>query len=172
MLEKDRFTGTQLNYLEVCRRKLWLFSHGIEMERENEAVQIGKAIGAASYDREKKEINLDNQVVLDWAETQVGDDGVLTIHEVKKSRAVSRAHRLQMLFYLRFLQNKGVAARGVIDYPEIKQRETIELTPGAEIELENALGQVKAIVESESAPPRLDKLSFCAKCAYFDLCYV
>jgi CRISPR-associated exonuclease Cas4 len=172
MLEKDRFTGTQLNYLEVCHRKLWLFSHGIEMERENEAVQIGKSIGAASYDREKKEINLDNQVVLDWAETQVDADGVLTIHEVKKSKAVRAAHRLQMLFYLRFLKGKGVAARGVIDYPEIKAREAVELTPGAEIELETALQSVKAIVQSEVAPPRLDKPSFCSKCAYFDLCYV
>ncbi len=172
MLEQDRFTGTQLNYLEVCHRKLWLFSHGIEMERENEAVQIGKSIGAASYDREKKEINLDNQIVLDWAETRVGDDGLLTIHEVKKSKAVRAAHRLQMLFYLRFLKNKGVAARGIIDYPEIKARETIELTPGAEIELQGALEEVKAIVESPGAPARLDKLSFCSKCAYFDLCYV
>ena len=171
MLEKDRFTGTQLNYLEVCHRKLWLFSHGIEMERENEAVQLGKSIGAASYGREHKEINLDNQVVLDWAESKVGDDGVLTIHEIKKSRAVKAAHRLQMLFYLHFLWKKGVKARGIIDYPEIKARESIELDAGAALELDAALFQVKAIVESEVAPPRLDKLSFCSRCAYFDLCY-
>lgn len=63
---KDHFTGTQLNYLVVCHRKLWLFSNGIEMERESEAVQIGKLIGEEAYGREKKEINLDNQVVLDW----------------------------------------------------------------------------------------------------------
>lgn len=170
MLE-DKFTGTQLNYLVVCRRKLWLFSNGIEMERENENVQLGKRIGQESYGREKKEINLDNQIVLDWAETRVGDDGVLTIHEVKKSKAVNAAHRLQMLFYLDFLRARGVAARGVIDYPELKQRETIELDEAAEAELQAALQQVKAIVGSEEAPPRLDNLRFCSRCAYFDLCY-
>ena len=172
MLEKDKFTGTQLNYLEVCHRKLWLFSHGIEMERENENVQIGKQIGAQTYNREKKEIALNDQIVLDWAENVVGDDGVLTIHEVKKSKAVRAAHRLQMLFYLRFLREHGVAARGVIDYPETKQRENIELSPAAELEMDAALGQVKAIVNAAEAPPKLDDLRFCSKCAYFDLCYV
>ena len=172
MLEKDRFTGTQLNYLEVCHRKLWLFSHGIEMERENEAVQIGKQIGASSYGREKKEIALGDQIVLDWAETKTDAEGVLTIHEVKKSKAVRAAHRLQMLFYLRFLREHGVEARGIIDYPEIKQRESVELSPAAETELDGAIAQVKAIVGAAGAPARLDKISFCSKCAYFDLCYV
>lgn len=170
MLEK-KLTGTHLNYLVVCHRKLWLYANGIEMERENENVQIGKQIGAAAFGREKKEINLDNQIVLDWAEAKVGDDGVLTIHEIKKSRAVSEAHRLQMLFYLDFLRAKGVEARGVIDYPEIKQRESIELDASGEAKLQAALLQVRTIIESEGAPPRLDKISFCSKCAYFDLCY-
>ena len=142
------------------------------MERESEAVQIGKQIGAQSYGRQKKEIGLNNQIVLDWAENQPDENGVLTIHEVKKSKAVWAAHRLQMLFYLRFLREHGVAARGVIDYPEIKQRETVELTPDADAELDQALGQVKAIIESQTPPARLDKPSFCSKCAYFDLCYV
>ena len=39
-MSSPTFTGTQVNYYAVCKRKLWLFSHDIEMEREN--VQIGK----------------------------------------------------------------------------------------------------------------------------------
>lgn len=167
----QKLTGTHLNYLVVCHRKLWLYANGIQMERENENVQIGKQIGEAAFGREKKEINLDNQIVIDWAEAAVGDDGVLTIHEIKKSRAVSQAHRLQMLFYLDFLRAKGVAARGVIDYPEIKQRETIELDAASEALLQSALLQVREIIDSPDAPPRLDKIAFCSKCAYFDLCY-
>ncbi len=97
---------------------------------------------------------------------------MLTVHEVKKSKAVSRAHRLQMLFYLHVLRGKGVEARGVLDYLELKQRETIELDAGAQCELDEALQQAGAIIESETVPPRLDKISFCSKCAYFDLCYV
>ena len=176
MLETQRLTGTQLNYLLVCHRKLWLFSHGIQMERENEDVQIGKQIGAQAYGREDKEINLENTAVLDWVEHKPSDDGVLTVHEIKKSRAMSEAHRLQMLFYLDFLKSKGVEARGLIDYPEIKQREQVELDAPGQALLAQARLDAAAIIGSEAVPPRLDeinpkKIAFCQKCAYYEFCY-
>ncbi len=176
MLETPRLTGTQLNYLLVCHRKLWLFSHGIQMERENEDVQIGKQIGAQAYGRHEKEINLEDTAVLDWVEHQSGADGVVTVHEIKKSKAMSEAHRLQMLFYLDFLRSKGVVARGLIDYPEIKARESVELDAAGEALLVQARLDVTRIVAADNVPPRLDaispkKVAFCLKCAYCDFCY-
>ncbi len=176
MTEIPNLTGTHLNYWLVCHRKLWLFSHGIQMERENEDVQIGKQIGADAYGRQEKEINLDNTAVLDWVEHKPGDDGVLTVHEIKKSKAMNEAHRLQMLFYLDFLRSKGVAARGLIDYPEIKQREKVELDGAGEALLDAAKLDAARIIGSDEVPPRLDEISpkkvaFCLKCAYFDFCY-
>jgi CRISPR-associated exonuclease Cas4 len=128
------FTGTQVNYYAVCKRKLWLFSHDIEMERESEAVQIGRLIDQETYKREQKEIALDERVVLDWIELKDNPDGSKTVHEVKKSKSVEAAHRLQMLYYLFYLKSKGVASRGEIDYPLLKKTEQIELTPQAERE--------------------------------------
>ena len=176
MTEIPNLTGTHLNYWLVCHRKLWLFSHGIQMERENEDVQIGKQIGAEAYGRQDKEINLDNTAVLDWVEHKPGDDGVLTVHEIKKSKAMNEAHRLQMLFYLDFLRSKGVAARGLIDYPEIKQRELVELDGAGEALLDAAKLDASRIIGGDEVPPRLDEISpkkvaFCLKCAYFDFCY-
>src|SRR5215210_1291667 len=89
------FTGTQVNYYAVCKRKLWLFSHDVEMERESENVQLGKLVGEESYRREQKEIALDERVLLDWIELKDNADGTKTVHEVKKSKAVEAAHRLQ-----------------------------------------------------------------------------
>lgn len=41
MIENELlFTGVQVNYYFVCKRKLWLFSHNIGMEKESEAVKI------------------------------------------------------------------------------------------------------------------------------------
>src|SRR4028119_2330924 len=94
-----QFTGTQVNYYAICHRKLWLFSHGVQMERENENVQIGKLIGDNSYKREQKEIAIDDRIVIDWMETKVNPDGSLTLHETKKSKAFDAAHRLQVLYY-------------------------------------------------------------------------
>ena len=176
MLESPNLTGTHLNYLLICARKLWLFSHGIQMERENEDVQIGKQIGADAYGRENKEVNLQNVAVLDWVEHKTGDDGIVTVHEIKKSKAMNQAHRLQMLFYLDYLKEKGVEARGIIDYPEIKARESVELdAQGAQLLAQARLDAV-LVIQSEVVPSRLDEISpkkvaFCLKCAYYDFCY-
>lgn len=171
MSDLPTFTGTQVNYYAVCKRKLWLFSHDIEMERENESVQLGRLVGQESYKREQKEIALDERVVFDWMELKEGDDGNKIVHEVKKSRAVEAAHRLQMLYYLLYLKSKGVAARGQIDYPLLKKTEQVELTPEAESELRGVLDDLRRIVESPAAPPRLPNKRFCEKCAYFELCW-
>ena len=41
-------TGVMVYYHEVCRRKLWYFYHGIQMEQENENVRIGKVLDEES----------------------------------------------------------------------------------------------------------------------------
>ncbi len=98
-------------------------------------------------------------------------DGTRTVHEVKKSRAVATAHRLQMLHYLSILKEKGIAARGQIDYPLLKRNEQIELTPQSEAELQSVLNEIEQIVSSEAVPPRLPNKRFCEQCAYFELCW-
>jgi CRISPR-associated exonuclease Cas4 len=47
--DTPRLTGTQLNYLFICTRKLWLFSHHIEMERESNLVALGQLMHAESF---------------------------------------------------------------------------------------------------------------------------
>jgi CRISPR-associated exonuclease Cas4 len=165
------FTGTQVKYYQFCKRRLWLFSHGVEMERENEDVQTGTLIGEQTYKREQKEIAIDDRIVIDWAEHKVNPDGSLTLHEVKKSRSFDAAHRLQMLYYLFYLKCKGVVARGQIDYPLLKKIEIVELTPQSEAELKEVLADIERIVESNETPPRLTNKRLCEKCSYFELCW-
>ncbi len=38
------FTGTEVGYYFICKRKLWWFHHGVQVEHENERVQIGKIV--------------------------------------------------------------------------------------------------------------------------------
>lgn len=42
-------TGTYFNYYQLCYRKLWLFSNGINMERTSDTVYDGKLIHEGSY---------------------------------------------------------------------------------------------------------------------------
>ena len=98
-----KFSGTQVNYYFHCHRQLWLFSHHITCEQNSDVVYMGKLIHESTFEREKKEIEIDN-LKIDFLDVK---DGI--IHEVKKSDSFEEAHQWQVLFYLYFLKQKGVA---------------------------------------------------------------
>lgn len=171
MKNSPKFTGTQLNYYQFCHRQLWLFSRGVAMEHENEDVQIGKMVGGSSYARKQKEIAIDDRIVLDWVDSYISANETLVIHETKKSDSFREVHRLQVLYYLYYLKQKGVAARGEISYPLLRKRETVELTEEDEVYIEKVLLEIESITSNPQAPPRLEKKQICRRCAYFELCY-
>lgn len=171
MSSLPQLTGQQIKYYAFCHRRLWLLSHDIAMEKENEDVKMGSLVDEKSYKREQKQVNIDNRIVIDWVDSSVDENGVLTIHETKKSKSFDEAHRLQVLYYLYYLKQKGVTARGEIDYPLLKRREEVELKPADEVYIEKVLLEIEQIVTSPEAPPRLEKKRVCEKCAYFELCY-
>lgn len=53
-------TGEMIYYYYVCDRKLWYFSHQLDMEHTSDLVRIGKLIDEESYNREKKHIMVDD----------------------------------------------------------------------------------------------------------------
>jgi len=158
-------TGTQVNYYFVCHRKLWLFSRGIQMEHESDTVFQGKLVGEESYDRRRKEIDIAGTIVLDGFDASRG-----VIYEVKKSRAVEKAHTWQMKYYLYFLKQLGVSATGEMDYPLLKRREICILNSDDEVEMRVILKSIDTLVR-QSAIPGVKKKSFCRKCAYYEFCW-
>jgi CRISPR-associated exonuclease Cas4 len=76
-----RLTGTQLNYLLICPRKLWLFSHHIEMERESDAVALGQLLHEESFQRQKKELLIDDLIRIDFFDDEA-------VHDIKKGRSI------------------------------------------------------------------------------------
>ncbi len=157
-------TGIKVNYLYVCERKLWLFDRGIQMESKSDKVLMGKLIGESSYPREqKREMLIDNLINIDI----VGDDEV---REVKYSNRMHHADRIQLLYYLYYLKQLGIEKRGIINYPKMRKREEVVLTPEAEREVENALMRVQEILNLDK-PPQLQRKLYCSKCAYYEFCW-
>ncbi|MDD5092108.1 MAG: CRISPR-associated protein Cas4 [Candidatus Wallbacteria bacterium] len=157
-------TATEFNYFHICRRKLWLFSHDIEMEREFDNVEIGRLIHENSYQSEKKEILIDGLVKIDFMD---GD----TVHEVKKSDACEEAHTWQVLYYVYILRKKGVeVSKGVINYPKQKRTVEVEYTQEAESEIEKKLIEIEKLRQAPAPPVTLDA-KICRKCAYEEFCY-
>ena len=61
--QHPNITGTAINYLYICQRKLWFYRHHLEMEHTSEKVDLGKHLHEKSYPREKRrEWDIDNLV--------------------------------------------------------------------------------------------------------------
>lgn len=168
-------TGTHINYYFICHRKLWLYSHGVQCEMESDAVRMGKHIHDTSYQREQKEIDIDGTIVLDWFDAKQG-----IVHEVKKSDKMETAHEWQILFYLYYLKTKGLnvaqseqseGIKGELNYPTLRTKKTIVLTPGKEQELTSSiLPSIESIIITESIPPGKE-WKVCKTCSYCELCH-
>lgn len=166
-LESPTYTGTQINYYFVCKRKLWYFSNDLSMEHNSDNVSIGKQIHEESYKRKNKEVMIDNQIALDFLDNQC------VINEVKKSNSIEEAHRFQVLYYLYYLKQKGVEnIRGIIRYPKMREKLEVKLDQEAENDLLDVLENIEEILERD-IPPTIEKSrSFCKKCSYYELCWV
>jgi CRISPR-associated exonuclease Cas4 len=163
-IELPIFTGTEVGYYFICHKKLWWFAHGVQMERENVRVQLGRLVHEESYSRKHKELDIDGRIVLDWRE-----DGL--IHEVKLTDKMEDAHEMQLLYYLYYLKQKGVEGlRGRIDYPKLRQTKTIEFTEAKQQQIEQALEAMQRIVTSARAP-RVEWMKICRSCSYAELCW-
>jgi CRISPR-associated exonuclease Cas4 len=70
------------------------------------------------------------------------------------------------------LQQNGIAgATGILEYPNLRQREEIELSAEDVQYLKIAQSQIHQIIQSDACPPRVEK-KICRNCSYFDLCWV
>lgn len=158
-------TGVKVNYYFICKTKLWLFSHNIQMERESEDVSMGKLIHESRYRRSKKDLIIDNAISIDFLKK--GD--VLEVHDIKKSKKMEEAHKWQLLYYLYFLHNRGVKAVGVLNYPLLNKKEVIEPLKEDFNDIERVLEEIPRIVYGEVPLPVKRKL--CNKCSYFEFCF-
>lgn len=161
------FTGTQINYYFVCRRKLWLFSNHIQMEHTSDVVKLGKLVGEESFNREKKEIQIDDTIAIDFMELRNNK-----IHEVKKSRAVEEAHIWQVKYYLYYLKQKGLEnITAEINYPLLRKKMEITLSAEDELSLQKTITEIAKIIGEKEVPEKINK-KFCRKCSYYEFCWV
>ncbi len=163
---QPHITGTAINYLYICERKLWFFQNHLEMEHTSEYVNIGQLLHEDTYPREKRrEWLIDGMVRIDF----VDKDGIL--HDIKSGPAMETAHVMQLCYYLYLLKQKGVTDRkGVINYPRQRRTTEVELTVDRERELETAIEKVTQIAALPT-PPHADYMKICKSCSYQELCW-
>ena len=94
------------------------------------------------------------------------------VMEVKVSSKLEKPARMQLLFYLWFLEKiYGIEKEGVLAYPAERKRESVTLDEAATEEIEETIRGIIETVNSET-PPNLSKKPYCQSCLYQDICWV
>lgn len=165
---EEKINGMMVAYYVVCKRKLWLFSHGLGLEKLSDYVEIGKLISESFFKKEKlKEVEFGN-IKVDFIKVK----GEIIINEVKKSKKLEEAHIWQTKFYIYRLKKLGLECnKGVIHYPKLLRKIEVELKEEDIKMIEEAERNIKNI-KSLDKPPEVINQPYCKRCAYFELCYI
>lgn len=162
-------TGTHFNYYQVCKRKLWLFANGINMEHSSELVAEGKLIHETAYPQRSERYE---ELEIDGCKIDFYDARNRVVHEIKKSDKVERAHEWQVKYYLFVLERNGIeGASGILEYPTLRQTQTVELTDDDREAITKMEQEIERIIHAETCPPVINA-KLCKNCSYYEFCYI
>lgn len=168
--------ATLINLYRVCTRECWLHANGINMEQTSDLVADGKLIEEESYlQRSKKysqvELFISFEGVNLSGKIDFFDSNNKVIHETKRSNKVEIAHVWQVKFYLWLFQLNDIEIeKGVIEYPKLRETESVWLNQSDIDYLQGAVKEIDLLVNSEICPPVINA-KICKSCSYYDFCY-
>jgi len=159
-------TGTIINYYFICKTKLWLHAHRINLEDNSEDVRIGKVLHEINENK-VQEISLEN-IKLDKITKEY-------VVEIKKSDSDIEAAKLQLLYYLYRLKQKGVEKKGRLELFEKnkqgKKIHTVVLDEKEETKLLKILEEIEQLIDL-ATPPEPIFTNKCKRCAYYEYCFL
>lgn len=164
-----KITGTIINYYFHCKRQCYLFANRVNLEDNSENVRIGKILHEIrAKDNKDTEIKYEN-IVLDKVSAKY-------IEEYKKSDADTEAARMQLIFYLKQLEEKGIIKEGKLIYDEKnkkdgKKTEIVKLDESNINKLNKCLEDIEKLINQDKVPD-VEKNKKCKRCAYYDYCYL
>lgn len=164
--ETLRTNGIKVNYWAVCHRKVWLYAKGLRMEPLSDRVALGRLLHERAYpDMPRRELLIDDLIKIDLLEHES------KLLEVKHSRKLVDAARLQVAYYLLYLKHMGAGELvGELRFPKERRKEEVRLTPERELQVMEGLKDIRRI-EQLPEPPQAEFTSICRVCAYCELCW-
>jgi CRISPR-associated exonuclease Cas4 len=162
-------TGTHFNYYQVCKRKLWLFANGIQMEHTSDVVAEGKLIHETAYPQRSERYS---ELEIEGIKIDFYDARNKIIHEIKKSDKMEIAHEWQVKYYIYVLEQNGVeGVKGILEYPTLRQTSEVRLTDEDRNKICEIRSDIQQIIENEQCPAVINS-KICKQCSYYEFCYV
>lgn len=162
-------TGTHINYYLVCKRKLWLFANGINMETTSDLVSEGRLIHEHAYPQRTKKYT---EIELEGIKIDYYDPHDKRIHEIKKSTKLHDTHVWQLKYYIYILEKNGIeGVTGILEYPKERKTEEVLLSMPDRERIKEMLVEIPSIISLEKCPDIINNQR-CKKCSYFEFCYV
>jgi CRISPR-associated exonuclease Cas4 len=163
-----QITGTHFNYYQVCKRKLWLFANNVNFEQTSDLVYDGKLIHEDSYPLRSSKYE---EVEIDGIKVDYYDTKSKTIHEIKKSNKVEKAHEWQLKYYMYVFEQHGVTdVKGILEYPTLRKTQAVVLSDVDRDRIKEMVTDIEGIISSDDCPP-LQKKGICKNCSYYEFCY-
>lgn len=162
--------GAELNAYAVCPRKCWWLQRQLTMEPHSGLVALGKLLHQEQIERYAEEEGVLTEIEIEGF-ARVDQIAHELVYEIKRSKRMEHAHRLQLLYYLLLLRERGMEFKGVLLYPEQNRRQLVELTPENLAQLQQALAAVQQLRQYPLPPPVPKPMAVCRTCAYQELCW-
>jgi CRISPR-associated exonuclease Cas4 len=161
-------TATLINYFQICPRECWLAANNINMEQTSDTVTEGRLIGEHTYPQRNAKYT---ELQFDGIKIDFYDPKNKIVHEIKKSNKAEKAHNAQVKYYLYILAKNGIeGATGILEYPKIRQTQTVTLKPEDTIQIEKWLIEIRHLLNQPTCPPTINT-RVCKNCSYQDFCY-
>ncbi len=155
--------GTLIRSFVTCSTQLWYFSHGINLDYDNEDMLIGREIHRTGFARYLKE-RQSGPIKIDVFRKNM-------IVEVKKSGSNMEATIWQTKYYMWYMKRiHGISMKAKIYIPSEKRSIPVTLEEGDGEIIEEMIAEIEKI-RSSNIPPVPERKPICKRCSYYELCW-
>lgn len=156
-------TGEHFFNYGSCYTRLWLSDRRIIAGVHNEHIEIGKFLDENSKSRLRKSLVIQGLCAIDYIEK----DNTIEVHEIKKGKNPSLAHKLQLMYYMEIVfELSGYEPAGFLHFPQVRRVKKVE----RDTELVNRVYfEIKKILGGECPKPEIKPI--CVGCRFSEMCW-
>lgn len=163
-VERLNLHGLHFQHVMLCRRRAWMYLHGINFAQWYSRVALGTAKHLASYQRDRSTTGLLGLAPdrIDWQQ--------YIVHENKGSGGAVEAANLQSAFYALMLSiATGRTWKVMIHILSSRTKRTLELDHAMLTSLLKASEELEQLADSAAVPPACRK-KLCTACSLALFC--